>query len=77
MDCIIARRRKQLAVARLEPDVVNVREQLARDEHKLQSLHVLGVARDVGNTEILQMNATNSNEVNDTCNTARQPQRLC
>ena len=54
MDCIIARRRKQLAVARLEPDVVNVREQLARDEHKLQSLHVLGVARDVGNTEILQ-----------------------
>eukprot|EP00966_Prymnesium_polylepis_P203583 4716572-Prymnesium_polylepis.1 len=69
---IIARRRKQLA--RLEQEVVTVREQLARDEHKLQSL--LG-ARDVGNTKILQVNAAKSNEVKDTCNTASKALLKC
>ena len=43
---VISRRRKQLT--RLEQEVINVREQLARDELQLQSL--LGAARDVGNT---------------------------
>ena len=46
---VISRRRKQLA--RLKQEAETVREQLARDEHKLQSL--LGAARDVGNTEII------------------------
>ena len=69
---IIARRRKQLA--RLEQEVVTVREQLARDEHKLQSL--LG-ARDVGNTKILQVNAAKSNEVKDICNTASKALLKC
>ena len=69
---IIARRRKQLA--RLEQEVVTVREQLARDEHKLQSL--LG-ARDLGNTKILQVNAAKSNEVKDICNTASKALLKC
>ena len=70
---IIARRRKQLA--RLEQEVVTVREQLARDEHKLQSL--LGAARDVGSTEIIQASATKSNEVKDTCNIASKALLKC
>ena len=69
---IIARRRKQLA--RLEQEVISVREQLARDEHKLQSL--LG-ARDLGNTKILQVNAAKSNEVKDICNTASKALLKC
>ena len=68
---IIARRRKQLA--RLEQEVINVREQLARDELQLQSL----LARDVGNTEIIPASATKSNEVIDTCNTAAKALLKC
>ena len=70
---IIARRRKQLA--RLEQEVISVREQLARDELQLQSL--LGAARDVGNTEIILASATKSNEVKDTCNTASKALLKC
>ena len=69
---IIARRRKQLA--QLEQEVVSAREQLARDEHKLQSL--VG-ARDVGNTKFLQLNVAKSNEVKDTCNTASKALLKC
>ena len=63
---IIACRCKQLA--RSEQEVINVREQLARDVIQLQSS--LGTAGDVGNMESLQVNATKSNKVTDTCNTA-------
>ena len=69
---VISRRRKQLA--RLEQEVVTVREQLARDEHKLQSL--LGAARDV-DTVIIPASATKSNEVIDTCNTASKALLKC
>ena len=70
---VISRRRKQLT--RLEQEVINVREQLARDELQLQSL--LGATREVGNTEIIPASATKSNEVKDTCNTASKALLKC